>query len=756
LILIFQADENGSKEVGINQNIRYKILISLCLPVLILTLSGMPAHVLAFAPDSDQLHRSVGQPKGTLWLTENWAFHHGDSLNWANPLYDDSHWHTTDARIDPDDYPEGGWQGMGWYRQWIDLDENKFRPPYGLMMLFSGACDVYIDGKLVHKVGRPDLESEEEIIIHYYRPLAIPINIESGKHLIAIRYSNSKAHKYFNRANNRTGFWFWVGEARQLADLAHHRTRTISKYLYFFTGAAVAFALLHFLLFLYFPAERGNLYYAIHTIGIAALTYIGFSTNFVQSPDLFFAMMLIFRVSIILAMVYALRFSYSVFYERSPSIFTVFAIISVLLAIFCWFVPLWLIYIYTMTTFIEMLRIIAVSIFRKKRGAFIVGIGLVALIIGATYQIVGDLGFLPEEMRVETAYLYGVMAFLVSMSILLARNSAITKQVLSAQLVHVRELSEKSLEQERFAKKHEMERLKLQAENERKERELEMAKERQSMITMLEEANKELTETNKDLRDTQAQLVQSEKMASLGSLVAGIAHEINTPIGAVASMHDTLLRGIEKLKTQFCVEFEDEQKSANFDKVIKVIDDSNGVIHNGIDRVTTIVRRLRSFARLDEAELKEANIEEGLEDTLTLIHHEIKHAIEIERNYSNVGSIACYPGRLNQVFLNIINNARQAIETEGKITIQTSRDEKNVYIKISDTGSGIPEENLSKIFDPGFTTKGVKIGTGLGLSISYKIIEEHHGRISVESKQDKGTTFTLQLPVNLGEILDHT
>ncbi|NIR47655.1 PAS domain S-box protein, partial [candidate division KSB1 bacterium] len=245
----------------------------------------------------------------------------------------------------------------------------------------------------------------------------------------------------------------------------------------------------------------------------------------------------------------------------------------------------------------------------------------------------------------------------------------------------------------------------------------------------------ELAQANRDLRNTQAQLVQSEKMASLGMLVAGIAHEINTPIGAVHSMHDTLKRAVEKLRKTLESQYEkDFRDNRDLSAPIKMIEDANRVIDTGSERVINIVRRLRSFARLDEAELKEADIHEGLEDTLTLIHHEIKHNITVNRNYGELPRIACFPGRLNQVFLNLLINAKQAIKDKGEITLTTSQKDGKIHIAIQDTGVGIPQDKLKQIFDPGFTTKGVGIGTGLGLSIVYQILQEHRGQITVESE----------------------
>ncbi len=257
-------------------------------------------------------------------------------------------------------------------------------------------------------------------------------------------------------------------------------------------------------------------------------------------------------------------------------------------------------------------------------------------------------------------------------------------------------------------------------------------------------------ERTAQLRAAQAQLVQSEKMASLGMLVAGIAHEINTPVGAIQSMHDTLQRAVQKLKGLLDpVCRRGESDGAAIETIMSIIEDATLVIASGSGRVADIVRRLRSFARLDEAELKIADIHEGLEDTMALLHHEIKHGITVKRKYGDIPPFACYPGRLNQVFLNILINARQAIAGQGEISVTTYQEGNRAVVEIADNGSGIAPEHLSRIFDPGFTTKGAGVGTGLGLSICYQIIGDHHGEIRVSSEVGKGTVFRIILPMNL-------
>jgi signal transduction histidine kinase len=262
-------------------------------------------------------------------------------------------------------------------------------------------------------------------------------------------------------------------------------------------------------------------------------------------------------------------------------------------------------------------------------------------------------------------------------------------------------------------------------------------------------------ERTREVREKQAQLVQSSKMAALGNLVAGVAHEINTPVGAISSMHNTLMRAVERLKIELEKALQEAQKEhKKVNASLKVIDDANKVIQSGTERVIDIVKRLRSFARLDEAELKDADINEGLEDTLTIIHHEMKHHIKILRNYGKIPLISCFPGRLNQVFLNLLINAKQALKDKGEIAISTNTKNSKVYIEIKDNGEGIPKENLDKIFDPGFTTRGVGVGTGLGLSICYQIVQDHMGEILAESEVGKGSTFTVILPMDLDKKLN--
>ncbi len=262
--------------------------------------------------------------------------------------------------------------------------------------------------------------------------------------------------------------------------------------------------------------------------------------------------------------------------------------------------------------------------------------------------------------------------------------------------------------------------------------------------------NIKLKETLEQLKEMQHQLILQEKMASLGNLVAGVAHEVNSPIGVVHSAADVNRRCIEKIKEilKSSQTLQELKSSEQLEKSLRILTDNNHVTTTASERITDIVRSLKIFARLDEADYQIANLHDGLDTTLTLLDHEIKDRIIVTRDYGDIPNIGCYPNQLNQVFMNILMNAVQAIEKEGRITIKTVLENGKITVEFSDTGRGIPSENIARVFDPGFTTKGVGVGTGLGLSISHNIIQKHNGHITVESEEGKGTSFTILLPIN--------
>jgi len=279
----------------------------------------------------------------------------------------------------------------------------------------------------------------------------------------------------------------------------------------------------------------------------------------------------------------------------------------------------------------------------------------------------------------------------------------------------------------------------------------------------LRKSNEELAAINRQLEEAQSQLLQSEKMASIGQLAAGVAHEINNPIGYVYSNLGTLEKYmqdaiamlemyeyVEKLMTDDVART--RLKAAREKLDIGFLKEDLAALmsesRDGITRVKKIVQNLKDFSHIDTTdEWHFADLHHGMESTLNIVHNEIKYKANIVREYGDLPEIECMSSQLNQVFMNLLVNAAHAIEERGTITLRSGRQEEEVWVEIADTGKGIAPEHLKKIFDPFFTTKPIGKGTGLGLSLSYGIVQKHHGRIEVQSEPGKGTTFRVWLPV---------
>jgi two-component system NtrC family sensor kinase len=271
----------------------------------------------------------------------------------------------------------------------------------------------------------------------------------------------------------------------------------------------------------------------------------------------------------------------------------------------------------------------------------------------------------------------------------------------------------------------------------RERTEREAAERRAALADQLEAANQEL-------KNAQAQLIQAAKMASLGELVAGIAHEINNPVAYVKGHADTVARLLDQVMADADVQMPPPAMAR-----IEKARNRTGDIADGLERVRQLVLKLRTFSRLDEGEFKTCDMRENIEAVIAILHHRLQDGITLSTDFCDNNSLSCYPAPLNQVVMNLLSNAMDAVDGHGAVAIETRREGGSFKILVADNGPGVDTAIADRIYEPFFTTKPVGVGVGLGLSISYRIVQSHRGSIEVRNRQDGGAQFTVSIPLDL-------
>lgn len=514
-------------------------------------------------------------------------------------------------------------------------------------------------------------------------------------------------------------------------------------------------------LFIYMSTlDKSYLYYVLHTlfVGLTQASLLGFTFKYFwpgmpwfgnYSNFLFTSLVSIIGVQFLIEFMHVK--------VNAP---TYFKILKVFQSIYIFYVISSLFGYYSntygailITQFLIAIFILVISINLYRRGfaeAKYYLIGWSSLMMGIIIYVAKDFGILPYNYLTTYSLLLGSSAEVTLLGFALADKINIYKID-----------KEKSQEETIQALK----------ENDRMVREQNVMLE--NMVTErtqeLSIANNDLTNVLKDLKDAEGQLVESEKMAALGQLTAGIAHEINNPINFVTSNVGPLKRDIEILLDMMNTieevglsdvsivekqkQIEDHKEEMDFDYLKTEISHLLKGISEGANRTASIVKGLRIFSRVDEDDLKIADINECLDSTIVLINNLLNNKITLIKEFGDIPVIECYPGKLNQVFLNIISNAIHAInkrngdKTTGLLKIKTSTAGNIVSVSIEDNGTGMDENTKKKIFEPFFTTKDVGEGTGLGMSIAYNIIKKHNAQVHIHSTVGKGTEFIIDLPI---------
>jgi len=529
----------------------------------------------------------------------------------------------------------------------------------------------------------------------------------------------------------------------------------------------IIFVMLFYNLFIYITVRDNNyLYYVIYifTIGFTQICLKGYAGMILWPRNewlIMHAQILSIGLSGIFSALFALKFlnakHNSPFFYKLIIVLTQVSIFGIILTLLNFYILAQ--QLFQLVTGIGSIFIIAFSVSIYKKGykpALILTISWSFFLGGVIIYILKDIGILKYNIFTSNSILIGSALEVILLSFALADKINIYKKE-----------KEESQAAELYASQ----------ENSRLIREQNVNLERnvKERTYDLETTNKNLNKTLTDLKEAQSQLVEAEKMASLGQLTAGIAHEINNPINFVTSNVAPLRRDVDLLinvinNTESLAlsdisfdekqqQIEDYKEEIEFDFLKIEIDQLINGIHEGANRTADIVKGLRIFSRLDEDDLKKADINECLQSTLTIANNLIGDKIQVIKNFADIPLIECYPGKLNQVFLNIISNAVFAIQEKfknqagGWLKVTTDFDTDTLFIRIEDNGTGMSEVVKKKIYEPFFTTKDVGVGTGLGMSIVYNTIKKHNGYINLDSAEGLGTTFTIELQLIFKELV---
>lgn len=576
-------------------------------------------------------------------------------------------------------------------------------------------------------------------------------------HVFDLHVQQGETHTYYLKVKSAEQMVLpmFIGDAKPVME------SLMNKDVIFGIFFGIMLVMLLYNLFIYFTTkDKGYLYYVLYIflLSLSQASLSGYAFRFLWPNSTWIAQNSVYlfpAVAGLAAMVFVKEFLQTK--TVAPKLTKVLNVLIgiFVFAILCTFFGLKLLSFNLMqlNTAIGSLFVLYLSAVVLKRGnksALFFLIAWSILLLGATVFVLKDFGVFPYNNFTSSILAIGSAIEVVLLSFALANKISILRkerETAQAQAMQAVEENARIVREQNII---------LEAKVTERTQELKTS-------------NEELNKTLKDLKEAEMQLVESEKMASLGQLTAGIAHEINNPINFVTSnvkplkrdvqMVIDMLNQIEEISLQDGTVDDKKQKidelkqEYDFDYLKTEIDYLINGINEGSSRTAEIVKGLRIFSRLDEDDLKKADINEGLESTLVIVNNQLDNRIDVIKQFSELPLVECYPGKLNQVFMNMISNALHAIKSRykedkgGALTISTSASDTHVLVSIKDNGTGMDENTKKKLFEPFFTTKDVGEGTGLGLSIAYNTIVKHNGSITVNSELGAGTEFIIEIPI---------
>jgi two-component system NtrC family sensor kinase len=697
-------------------------------------------------------------PAKGLLLDQGWKYKKGDNPDWANKNYNDSDWSIIDPTQEIAKLPEIFDKDIKWLRIQLNV-KNQLKSLVGIAVNQAGASEIYLNGKLIHQFGNFDSDSNKVIA---YDPLEIPILLPIdtiGIYTLAIRYRLQPDIKYTTIFGLTKNNLFKATLVHLVHTLQQQRSfNAYYKGLDVFTiGAILMLFIFHLALFIYQRDNKTLLLLAIYFLGasmIRVLKIIGQSEHLVENRffTLNMANALIGVVVVLLAIV-VYRMA-KVRYDKYYYILIAYEVAYILVSVSTYGKPYqtFMLLVGSLYSFFILLRLVIKGLNKDIKGFTVLGvfigfniIGLILItivILSFNYGISptghNDLtiGFSPYW--VDIIFTFGSISVPIGLSIVIGIENRETNKELSNQLALNEQLKDQAIKQE-IEKQHILE------------------NQNELLEAQVTERTSELHQSLETLKSTQAQLIQSEKMASLGELTAGIAHEIQNPLNFV--------NNFSEVSNELIVDMVDEVNKCNYDEVIAIAKDVqqnlDKINHHG-KRASDIVKSMLEHSRKSTGQKESTDVNVLCDEYLRLTYHGLRAKdksfnARMETHFDpNLPKIGIIPQDIGRVIINLINNAFYIVNEKSKqgilgyaptVEVITKKEGNKVLIIVKDNGNGIPNHIKDKIFQPFFTTKPTGQGTGLGLSLSYDIVTKGHGgTLDVESTEGEGTTFIVTLP----------
>jgi two-component system, NtrC family, sensor kinase len=697
-----------------------------------------------------QVFSVLSIPPDGILLDKGWKFQAGDNPQWAQPDFDDSQWQSTDPTQDIHYFAALRQAQIGWFRLHLDVDTSLLNKPLAFRIAQIGASEVYLNGQLLYKVGMVNTDSRKELTFNpNYNPYSFQFKDQSHQ-VLAIRYSFTKANPYLNNwgFGNQT-FALLINTMpdsinRLIQDKSYRAFMEFSK-----VGFLLFLGLLHLFFFISYPAQRTNLYYSLYTSCQAVgylLAYFYFLPT--EGHAYFYLIFLTENIMWLLFAFWSNVAVYSFAKQKKDILFWVL-IIGMVIALplskwaYSWggyFLPIYLVF-----AALNAARVSWIAVRNKIAGAWLVLVGW----LGWTVGLSTNLGSIYASFRLpaflnniyirDAIFNLGIVLEALPFSILLALEYARTNRSLKDRIVEVEQLSQKTLAQEQ-------------------EKQQILTAQKEVLEQQVTQRTAELKQSLHNLKATQVQLIQSEKMASLGELTAGIAHEIQNPLNFVNNFSETNAELLEELEQELNEGNLDEAKT-----IAKNVKENEQKISNHGRRADSIVKNMLQHSRSSKGERQPTDINALVDEYLRLAYHGLRakdKSFNADFNTAfdeRIGKINIVPQEIGRVLLNLFNNAFYAVHEqlkklgtgyEPRVVVSTERTDDTVEITVKDNGMGISKNLQDKIFQPFFTTKPTGDGTGLGLSLSYDIVKAHGGQLKVESDEGQGTAFIISLPLS--------